>query len=242
MKKVAVIAARAGSKGIPGKNSKNLAGKPLVLWTIQQAIASSSFDSILLSTDSDEIATLGKNSGIEVPFLRPASLATDDASSVDVVLHSGQYLELAPEDIVCLLEPTSPLRCLGDIPNAIKLLENQQNNYQAVISAGQVKAHPYTTFKLIDGSLEANFPKSNKLRRQDMPKMFYPYGGIYATFFENLVINKTFYPTRLGLIELQPQQHLEIDEPDDFVLAEMLIQRYRHLDGIHMKLESSDND
>jgi CMP-N-acetylneuraminic acid synthetase len=104
-----------------------------------------------------------------------------------------------------------------------------------------VKAHPYTTFKLIDGLLEANFPESNRLRRQDMTIMFYPYGGIYATFFEKLSKNKTFYPTRLGLVEMQPQQQLEIDEPDDFALAEMLIQRYLHRDGIHMKLETSLN-
>lgn len=239
MRRVAVIAARSGSKGVPGKNSKILFGKPLVLWTIEQAIASSSFDSILLSTDDEGMAALGKRAGVEVPFLRPASLATDEASSVDVVLHSCHYQGLDPDDIVCLLEPTSPIRCPGDISSAIQLLEKQEQIYKGVISAGKVKAHPFTTFKLNKDILEANFPESNKLRRQDLPEMFYPFGGIYATFFEHLSRTKTFYPSRLGLIEMKPQQQLEIDEPDDFALAEMLIQRYIHPDGIHIKLDTS---
>jgi CMP-N,N'-diacetyllegionaminic acid synthase len=241
MRKVAVITARAGSKGVPGKNSKNLFEKPLVLWTINQAIASGAFDLILLSTDDLAIAEIGKSAGVSVPFLRPASLATDDASSVEVVLHAGSYLGLNPEDIICLLEPTSPLRCPEDIPNTINLLLNEEIRYESAISVGQVKSHPYTTFTVSGDFLAANYPELNKLRRQDLPEVFHPYGGIYATRFEYLSRTKTFYPPRLGMNMLRPLQSLEIDDLDDFELADLLIRKYLHSDGIHIVISDIRN-
>ena len=109
-----LITARGGSKGVPGKNTKLLAGKPLIVWTIEAALASGRIDRLILSTDSDEIASVAKAAGCEVPFIRPSALATDTATSNDVIRHALETID-STDDRVVLLQPTSPLREPQDI-------------------------------------------------------------------------------------------------------------------------------
>ena len=121
-----LITARGGSKGLPRKNIRTLLGKPLIAWTIDQAIASDYLDKIVVSTDSKIIADISKDFGAEVPFLRPKMLATDTATSVDVINHTLDYLTDKNQifDYFALLEPTSPLRETSDINLAIEQLIN----------------------------------------------------------------------------------------------------------------------
>jgi len=137
---LAIIPARKGSRRIPGKNGRPLGGKPLVLWTIEAAAGCSRLDRILLSTDAPEIASLGRDAGIEVPFMRPSSLATDAAKTVDVVRHAVDFVEgpgLKVSSVVTL-QPTSPLRSTADIDAAIDL--HLQDPTRSVVSVSP--AHP----------------------------------------------------------------------------------------------------
>jgi len=117
-----IIPARGGSKGLAGKNIRELCGKPLLVWTIRQALASQYLDDLIVSTDSQEIAEIAKQNGVEVPFLRPAELARDDSPSADAVIHvlDRLYQSGKTYDYVALLEPTSPLRKRNDIDVAIE--------------------------------------------------------------------------------------------------------------------------
>jgi CMP-N-acetylneuraminic acid synthetase len=121
---LALIPARSGSEGLPGKNIKPLAGKPLIAWTIEQARGSRYIDRIITSTDSKKIAEIAKKYGSETPFLRPPSLATADSKGMDVILHALEWLRIndKPSDMIIYLQPTSPLRASEDIDNAIRLL------------------------------------------------------------------------------------------------------------------------
>lgn len=121
---IAVIPARGGSKGLPGKNIKELCGKPLIVYTIETALKSKIFDKVIVSTDSLEIAEIAKKAGAEIPFLRPKELATDTADSMDVLIHAIKFLEEKGEkfDYIMKLQPTSPLRTEEDIRKSVKLL------------------------------------------------------------------------------------------------------------------------
>eukprot|EP00831_Metopus_contortus_P066154 TRINITY_DN59033_c0_g1_i1.p3 TRINITY_DN59033_c0_g1~~TRINITY_DN59033_c0_g1_i1.p3 ORF type:complete len:201 (-),score=47.51 TRINITY_DN59033_c0_g1_i1:21-623(-) len=121
---LALVPARAGSKGLPGKNIKPFCGKPLLLWSVEHGLASSYVDSVVVSTDSREFAEIAKKGGAEVPFIRPEHLASDTAASIDVMLHTVDFLEARGDlyDILVLLEPTSPLRKPEDIDKALEVL------------------------------------------------------------------------------------------------------------------------
>jgi N-acylneuraminate cytidylyltransferase len=125
---LAIIPARGGSKGVPKKNSKLLGDKPLIAYSIEAALLCTQFDSVVVSTDDENIAKLSKQLGAEVPFIRPAELATDEAKSIDVVLHCIQYLEAQGKyfDAVCLLQPTSPFRKPAFIKQCINAFIKQK--------------------------------------------------------------------------------------------------------------------
>lgn len=121
---IAIIPARGGSKRLPGKNIKDLAGKPMIAWTIEAAIQSDIFDHILVSTDDEEIAKISKAFGANVPFLRPAEISTDHATTNDVVTHMVDWIENKygqTVSIVTILQPTSPLRTAADIAQPLTL-------------------------------------------------------------------------------------------------------------------------
>src|SRR3989339_1726633 len=139
---IAIIPARAGSKGLPGKNIRLLLGKPLISWTIEHALSSKYIDKVIVSTDDRKIAEISRKCGAAVPFIRPAKLATDKAKGIDVILHAVRWFEKKRNkfDLIMLLQPTSPLRTAGDIEAAIELLFEKKAG--AVVSVCETEHHP----------------------------------------------------------------------------------------------------
>lgn len=135
-KVLAIIPARGGSKGLPGKNIKEIAGLPLIAWTIKNAKASDIIDNVIVSTDCEEIARVSLGFGASVPFLRPSELALDSSPSVDAITYTIKELSKQGEsyDVVALLEPTSPLRKKEDLNNALSLFIDDYKNYNSVCS------------------------------------------------------------------------------------------------------------
>ena len=149
---LAIIPARGGSKGLPGKNIRELCGKPLIAWTIEKAKKSTHLDMILVTTDSPEIANTAKKYGADAPFIRPADLASDHASTYDVIQHALTYYretEGQEFDYTVLLEPTSPLREDDDIDRMLEALDNRADEYDAIVSVGEVTEHPSIMKRLI---------------------------------------------------------------------------------------------
>ncbi|MES2239814.1 MAG: acylneuraminate cytidylyltransferase family protein [Bacteroidota bacterium] len=223
MKILAIIPARGGSKGVPGKNNKLLGGKPLMGYTIEQAIASHSFAKIIVSTDDESITKTAIDFGAEVPFIRPSELATDTASSIAVVQHAVDFLESKNEffDAVCLLQTTSPFREKGFINKAIEKFSS--TNLDALVSVLQVphQYNPHWVFEADkNGILQiATGEKEIIKRRQDLPEAFFRDGAIYLTKVE-LIKKGTFYGEKLSYFKSNPTLYVNIDTMEDWIQAE----------------------
>src|SRR5690606_696725 len=166
---LALITARGGSKGIPGKNTKLLGGKPLIAWTIEEALKSRYIDNLILSSDCDDIIATALSYGCDVPFVRPPELAADDSSSMDVILHALQVLN-QNYDYLLLLQPTSPFRKSSDIDGIIEF--TMRNNFDLSISVSKVKKSPAYLYKIEDLKLIPYIEATVQLRRQDMPSTY----------------------------------------------------------------------
>jgi CMP-N-acetylneuraminic acid synthetase len=230
-KVIAIIPARGGSKGLPGKNIKLLGGKPLIAWSIQRALESKYIDEVLVSTDSEEIARIALDHGAKVPFLRPAHLATDTASSVDTVLHALDFYRDNLDrhfDYVALIEPTSPLREPEDLDAMFELLNRQDADLDAVVSVGEVHEHP-SIMKRLEGSTMVPFHEAiaSTKRRQDNVPAYFPYGVGYIVKESTLRESKTFYPAGTGFYIIKRHQCYEIDDLFDFIAVEAVVQYQR---------------
>ncbi len=218
---LAIIPARGGSKGIPRKNVKDLGGKPLIAWTIEAALNADVFDRIIVSTDDEEIAAVAKKWGAEVPFMRPANLATDTASGLAPVLHA---LDTLPGyDYVMLLQPTSPLRSVEDIRNSLKFFS--AHGGKCCVSVSEAASHPTHCFTL--GTDEALVPVMPALkadtRRQDLPKVYCLNGAIYIADTSWLVESKKFLTPITKAYEMPAERSIDIDTDLDFKIAEFLL-------------------
>ena len=227
-KTIAIIPARSGSKGLPGKNLRLLLGKPLIAWTIEAALSSEMIDLVLVSTDSEEIAKVGKQYGAEVPFLRPEILATDTATSYSVVEHALNFYKNEKNmtfNYAALLEPTSPIRKADDIDNMVNKIYAHARDKDAIVSLGEVSEHP-SLVKVLDkdGSISPyRLSDSNNLRRQEQKTLYFPYGGAYICKVPVLLKEKTFYPRRaLGYI-VENCQSYEVDTIYDFLCIESIL-------------------
>ena len=228
LKTIAIIPARSGSKGLPGKNVKLLLGKPLISWTIESALASKNVDLVMVSTDSEEIASISLDSGAEVPFLRPLDLASDNSTTFSVVEHAINFYSNEKRinfDLVALLEPTSPIRENKDIDNMIKKLSENYEDKDAIVSLGEVATHP-ALLKTIDqynSVVPYNTNDFNNARRQDQKKVYFPYGVGYISKVKVLLEEKTFYPKRtLGYV-IERHQNYEVDDIYDFICIEEIL-------------------
>lgn len=223
---LAIIPARGGSKGLPGKNIKMLCGKPLIGWTIEQAKKSVYIDEIFISTDSDEIAEVAESFGVKVPSLRPTELATDASPSSAFVLHTiNLYRKKGIEfDYILLLEPTSPLRKKGDIDNAISSLPDD-NVCAGVVSMGEVHMeHPSIVKKIVDGKpFPYLFSKGIITQRQALDKAYFPYGVVYLVnrvYFEK---EHKFYSEQSLPYFIERWQNYEVDDVYDFISIESIL-------------------
>ena len=225
---LALIPARSGSKGLPGKNIRPLLGKPLVVWSIEQASSSKYIDKVVVSTESPIIASIARHYGADVPFLRPKKLATSKAKTIDVIFHAVDYFSKRKEnfDYLVLLEPTSPLREISDLDNAIKKLINKSGTADALVSVGEIGLEsPYIAKSIADGYVVPLIKENSKkiFQRQQLPKTFFPYGVIYASKVEALKKKKTFYHQRTIPYFIERWQNYEVDDIYDFVCVEAIL-------------------
>lgn len=227
---ISIIPARGGSKGLPRKNIKPLLGKPLIAWTIEQAKSSRYIDKVVVSTDDPEIAKIAKKCGAEVPFLRPKELATDDAKTIDVIMHAVNRFENDGKyfDIVVLLEPTSPLRKEDDLDNSIEFFIENIDKVDSLVSVGEVHLeNPYIMKKVESGGVKPFIEiDENLYQRQQLPKIYFPYGVIYLSKTSTLKKYKTFYQERTIPYLIERWQNYEIDDVYDFICIEAIL-RYR---------------
>ena len=216
---LALIPARGGSKGIPGKNTKELAGKPLIAYTIEAAKESTCIDDVLVSTDSENIAEVAREYGAWVPFLRPAELASDTAKTIDAVMYTINRLakEGREYDYVILLQPTSPLRKSEDIEGAFSLARTTGED---VVSVSEVSDSPIlirTCEK--NGQLTPLLSGSSTVRRQDMPQYYRVNGSIYVNCVSELSSKTSLNDNRVGYV-MPRERSVDIDEMVDFLVAE----------------------
>lgn len=225
---LALIPARGGSKGLPGKNIRTLIDRPLIAWTIEQALASGCIDEVVVSTESPEISSIARNYGASVPFLRPKSLATDKAKSIDVILHALRYFKKQGRyfDYLVLLEPTSPLRQVFDLEKAIKKLIDRSAMADALISVGAIGLeNPYLA-KVITAGYVSDLikgAKKNVYQRQQLPKTYFPYGVIYASKVKSLEEALTFYQKRTIPYFIQRWQNYEVDDIYDLICISAIL-------------------
>lgn len=222
---VGVIPARGGSKSIPKKSIANCAGQPLLSYTCQAALASR-LDRVILSTDDPEIAAVGKQYGVEVPFLRPPELARDETPMLPVLQHLLQWLTQTGESItaIVLLQPTSPLRRSVHIDEALELFfQSQAETVVSVVSVPH-QFHPVSVLKMQDQQLSPYLADQPLiLRRQDKPPVYARNGPAVLIMKPQVIQRRELYgkPT-VGYI-MDTQSSIDIDTPEDLYLAELYL-------------------
>ncbi len=224
MRILVVIPARGGSKGIPGKNIKNLAGKPLIQYSIDIARRIVSDENICVSTDSDEIKRVVEEFGLKVPFKRPDSLATDTAGTYEVLLHAIKYYEDKGQvfDCLLLLQPTSPLRNEIQVKEALSLFNPELD---MVVSVKEASTNPYYGCYEEDenGFLYVSKGNGKIKRRQDAPKVWEYNGAIYIINVNSLK-QKTFSEfERIIKYQMDDYSSMDLDTPLDWTIAELLM-------------------
>lgn len=227
-KVLAVITARGGSKGLPGKNIINLSGKPLITWTIEHAIKSQFIDKIVVSTDCDKIREVTQKCGLEVDSLRPENLALDSTPSFDVLKYEIERQE-EEYDIVLLLEPTSPLRKNKDIDRGIKKLVDNWHKYDSVVSLGKVHMEHPSICKEIDGEYFRPVIKETKTitARQQLGEVYFPYGVFYGSKTHKLLEKSSFYQEKTGYILIERFQNFEVDDKYDLACITAILEMNR---------------
>jgi len=225
---LAIIPARGGSKGLPGKNIKEICSKPLVAWSIEAGVKSKYVDEVMVTTDYQEIADIAKEYGANVPFLRPEFLASDTATSFDAIKHTIDFYknELHREfDYIVLLEPTSPLREDCDIDNMIEKIVNNEAEFDSIVSIGEVHEHPSIMKKIINNNHLSAYCQEleMKTRRQDNDVAYFPYGVAYIVKRKSLLDEETFYTKRNTFYEIKRYQCYEIDDIYDFLAIENIM-------------------
>jgi CMP-N,N'-diacetyllegionaminic acid synthase len=221
---VAIIPARGGSKGIPHKNLKNFCGKPLIVWTINQALKVKNINSVWVSSDSTDILEISKKAGANV-IIRPKSLSVDTATSESAWLHALDYIEkkMKSVDIIVGLQATNPIRESLDIENAINKFKRTKSD--SLFSSSEIGN--YFIWKKIDKKLTSlNYDYKKRARRQNFSEQFVENGSIYV--FKPEILRK--FNNRLGgKIEISLMENwksFDIDTLDDFSLCETLMKRY----------------
>ncbi|WJW76841.1 acylneuraminate cytidylyltransferase family protein [Thiohalobacter sp. IOR34] len=219
---LAVIPARGGSKGIPRKNIRPLAGRPLIEWTIMAGRDSGLIDRLILSSDDQEIAGIAAEAGCEIPFLRPPELARDDTPTISTVLHLLDALE-DKYDYVVVLQPTSPLRTAEDIDACITRCH--ETGAPGCVSISVTGKHPMWTFDLDgEGRIRPLFD-SIPDRRQDLPTAYTPNGAVYVARTDQLARHGTFYmPDTQGHV-MPHERSWDIDHEIDFLICNLLMEQ-----------------
>jgi CMP-N-acetylneuraminic acid synthetase len=227
MKILGIIPARGGSKGIPRKNIKKLNRKPLIQYTSDIALASKNISKLIVSTDDDEIITVSKLLGIEVPFKRPKNLALDTTPTLPIIFHALEYFKSIGEkfDAVCLLQATSPFRTTELLDNAIKIFI--KNGTDSLISVQKVphEYNPHWVFEPDNNGLLSISTGEKEIiaRRQDLPNTYHRDGSIYLTKVDVLLNKKSLYGDSISYIESPEEYYVNIDTIEDWKSAEKIL-------------------
>jgi len=222
-----LVPARAGSKGIPGKTLRLLGAKPLLQYTAEAALACQQLSRTVLSTEDEQIATLGRRCGLDVPFLRPAHLAHDDTPMLPVVQHALRCLAKMGDDYdaVCLLQPTSPLRSTEDIDGCIGLLLS--SGADAVVTTLPVppEHNPHWVYLTDEtGLLRLSTGAGTPIPcRQQLPAAVHREGSVYVTRTRVVLGQDSLYGERLVGYPMAPERSVNIDDPEDWVRAEQMM-------------------
>lgn len=225
-KKILVlIPARGGSKGVPGKNIKELHGHPLIAYTISEARASKYVDDVVVTTDSFDIARVSRLYGARVPFMRPNELSGDEAKSVDALVHAVKTLQSMGEvyNTIVLLQPTSPLRRSNEIDEALEVFFD--HGEMGLVSVCKVVENPVLTRRLDKyGVLHPLLSMPSTVRRQDMPSFYHVDGAIYINNASDISSELSLNDNPIGY--LMPEgRSLDIDEIEDFIRAEEILRK-----------------
>jgi CMP-N,N'-diacetyllegionaminic acid synthase len=223
---IITICARGGSAGVPGKNIRVLCGKPLIAWTIGQALEAGIADHVFVSTDSEDIAAAARAAGAHVPFLRPAELATATAGKLPVIQHLVEWVETnrgSVESIVDL-DPTSPLRDVTDIQTCFKMLDAETD---VVITGYEADKNPY--FNMVECKPDGFFervcrPENEVLGRQSAPPVYAMNASIYA-WHRHTLSSSLWDAQRIRLHVMPKERSIDIDHPIDFDLVELLMKK-----------------
>ncbi len=219
------IPARGSSKSIPLKNIKPLLGKPLIAYTIEEALKSEYLERVIVSTDDSQIAEIAKEYGAEVPFIRPGELARDISPTLPVLQHALMFLESEgyTPDFVVLLQPTSPLREVRHIDDAIKKILD--TNADTIITLTESEIHPYWMRKLEGDKVYPFIETGEKLlRRQDLPTIYKLNGAVVVSKREVILSGKNWQDQDTRAIIMDPIYSIDIDTPLDFYIAEKLME------------------
>ncbi|MFP9193838.1 cytidylyltransferase domain-containing protein [Natrialbaceae archaeon A-CW1-1] len=222
---VAIVPARGGSKTLPGKNIKNLGGKPLIAWAIETANETEEIDRIIVSTDDTDIADVATEYGAEV-LERPTHLATDDALVIDTIRHTIAACDLsATAEYVVMLEPTSPLRTSTDIKRCLDRLSDEDEEYDSVATFTDAELNPHRVWQLTEDDPEPYLPEADPWQpRQQLPDAYQLTGAVYAFRTDAVTEEGTSLLFGNAGAVLMPQRRaVDIDTELDFQLAEQLL-------------------
>ena len=229
MANLAIIPARGGSRGVPGKNLRLLAGKPLIAWSIEQARSARWIDTVIVSSDSEDIAAVAREFGASVPFLRPEQLATDTAPTEPVMLHALDWLAATGRafETITLLQPTSPLR----LPHTLDAAFDRFVATEADSLLGVVENHHF--FWRDVAQPEALYDFSNRPRRQDIrgeDRWFRETGSVYISKVPAFRWSGNRLSGKIALFTMNEYEGWEIDSETDFAILEALFARVMHAD------------
>ncbi len=232
---LAVIPARGGSKGVHRKNVREVCGKPMIVYTIETALAAKHlFCDIVVSTDDQEIAQISREAGATVPFIRPPELSHDKVPMIPVLQHSAHFIEQRDNqrlDWICLLQPTEPFRTVQDIEEAIKL--GVQGNGDSVISVVQVfSVHPMLMKKIEEGYLQPFcIEEKEGTRRQDYsPPAYMRNGAIYLTRRDVLLEENSIWGHKIIPYIMPPERSVGVDDENDMAMVEVLMRKKLGID------------
>lgn len=220
---LAIIPARGGSKGVRKKNIKDLAGKPLIAWTIEAAKKSKYISKLILSSDNQEIIDVAKQYNCEVPFKRPKELAQDDTPSIATVIHA---IEQCPGyDYVVLLQPTSPLRRVEDIDGCIEYILKKNGDF--CVSVMEPDKSPYWMYTIDNNGFIVPLIKQEKpfLRRQELPSVFVLNGAIYIAKTNSIIKENALLTSDTLTYVMEKEYSMDIDTELDFTICEALLRR-----------------
>jgi CMP-N,N'-diacetyllegionaminic acid synthase len=223
---VCVIPARGGSKGVPRKNIKPIAGKSLIAYSIEQSLQSEYIDRTIVSTEDKEIADISRKYGAEVPFMRPYELAGDQIATVDVLVHAIKWLEEEDKyrfDILVLLHTTTPLRAVNDIDSCIKILVDGKAD--DVFSVTEAHRNPY--FNMVEISPNGKVQLSKKgafTSRQSAPNVYDMNSSIYVWWKDILEQKKSIFLKNSQIYVMPKERSIDIDDDIDFKIAEILME------------------